>query len=305
MARYTPTERIGVNAVEDIVLNELSWIFREQPIVDMGIDAHIELVADDNPTGKLVALQIKSGGGNFHETDADLVYYGKLEHLDYWTGHSLPVVLVAHVPERNLTCWVHVSEATATRTEKAWKIGIPKKQLLDKSAKEALTKLFDGTPGEQALRELAIHEPLMRHVAAGNKVSVELEDWVNKSLGRTSVEVFVDDDPAKEVPGGLDWQVWYTGYDIKELAERLFPWASVRVDQDFYEENDEFKPTSHDLLMAAIDEDNGIKAPAIDADVIYPYMNASGEIEVYRLELRLNELGRSWLVVADYIAGRS
>ena len=46
MARYSTTERIGVNAVEHIVLHELGWIFREQPIVDMGIDAHIERVDD-------------------------------------------------------------------------------------------------------------------------------------------------------------------------------------------------------------------------------------------------------------------
>lgn len=202
MARYSPTERIGVNAVEDIVLNELKWIFREQPISDMGIDAHIELV-DNEPTGKLIALQIKTGAGNFHENKDEFVYYGSLEHLDYWTGHSLPVVLLAHIPATHLTCWVQVVETTAVRTEKAWKIRIPKTQVFDASAKPALTKLFSGTPQDQALRELAIHEPLMRTIAAGNKVSVELEDWVNKSLGRTSVELFVDDEPANEIPEGL------------------------------------------------------------------------------------------------------
>jgi len=54
MGRFTKTERIGVNAVERIVLDDLGWIFREQLIVDLGIDAHIELV-EHEPTGKLVA----------------------------------------------------------------------------------------------------------------------------------------------------------------------------------------------------------------------------------------------------------
>lgn len=301
MARYSPTERIGINAVDNIVLNELKWIFREQPISDMGIDAHIELV-DNEPTGKLIALQIKTGAGNFHENKDDFVYYGSLEHLEYWTGHSLPVVLVAHIPEKDLTCWVQVVETTAVRTEKAWKIGIPKMQVFDASAKPALTKLFSGTPRDQALRELSIHESLMRTIAAGNKVSVELEDWVNKSLGRTSVELFVDDEPANETPEGLAWQFWYTGYDIKEVAEKLFPWASVRVDEDFYDEHDEFKPTERDLLLMAMDEDNGIPPREADAEEVRPYMNAAGEIDVYRLELRLNEVGESWLVIADYLA---
>ncbi|TSP10642.1 DUF4365 domain-containing protein [Cupriavidus campinensis] len=44
MARFNATEQIGVNAVQRIVLRELEWIFREQPVIDMGIDAQIELV---------------------------------------------------------------------------------------------------------------------------------------------------------------------------------------------------------------------------------------------------------------------
>ena len=31
MARYSDTERIGVNAVESLILRDLGWIFREQP----------------------------------------------------------------------------------------------------------------------------------------------------------------------------------------------------------------------------------------------------------------------------------
>jgi hypothetical protein len=50
MPRYSPTERIGVNATERIVVNDLGWIFREQLVVDQGIDAHIERVDNKEPT---------------------------------------------------------------------------------------------------------------------------------------------------------------------------------------------------------------------------------------------------------------
>lgn len=60
MGRFSPTEQIGVTAVGHIVFKELKWIFREQPICDMGIDAQIELV-DERPTGKLIGVQIKAG----------------------------------------------------------------------------------------------------------------------------------------------------------------------------------------------------------------------------------------------------
>jgi hypothetical protein len=63
--RYSPTERIGVSAIEHVVVSELSWIFREQPIVDMGIDAHIELVDETyRPTGQLIGAQIKTGASH-------------------------------------------------------------------------------------------------------------------------------------------------------------------------------------------------------------------------------------------------
>ena len=43
------------------------YIFREQPISDYGIDAQIELIDEETVTGKLVALQIKSGASWFVE----------------------------------------------------------------------------------------------------------------------------------------------------------------------------------------------------------------------------------------------
>jgi len=69
MPRYDSTERIGVSEVQSVIVGELGWLFREQPISDFGIDAHVETVGDGNPTGKLIAIQIKSGPSHFHEND--------------------------------------------------------------------------------------------------------------------------------------------------------------------------------------------------------------------------------------------
>jgi hypothetical protein len=62
---YDPTERIGVNAVERIALEQLKWIFRERPIADFGIDAEIEEVRNGKPTGQLTVIQIKTGASYF------------------------------------------------------------------------------------------------------------------------------------------------------------------------------------------------------------------------------------------------
>jgi hypothetical protein len=62
------TSRLAVKAVEELCLRS-DWFFREQPITDQGIDAHIEkfeLVEgkkgdDEVGTGRLIAMQIKGG----------------------------------------------------------------------------------------------------------------------------------------------------------------------------------------------------------------------------------------------------
>lgn len=79
------TERVGVNAVEAIFLG-FKWVFRPQPISDYGLDAQIEIWEAEKFTGKLVALQIKSGASYFERKKGDdYVFTGELKHLDYWT----------------------------------------------------------------------------------------------------------------------------------------------------------------------------------------------------------------------------
>lgn len=54
------TERISVHHCGEIAeLN--NWMFREQPINDMGIDAHMEFIDSSNKPKQLLALQIISG----------------------------------------------------------------------------------------------------------------------------------------------------------------------------------------------------------------------------------------------------
>jgi hypothetical protein len=300
MARYSPTERIGINAVESAAVKELRWIFREQPIADMGIDAHLEVVVDGEPTGILLAAQIKTGKGNFHETADAYTYYGSITHLNYWTGHSLPVLLVAHLPETGETLWTIVNERNVEKTPTAWKISIPKNNHLNASAVDALKAASEGDPREQKLRRLTLDLPLMRHVAAGHRVSVELEDWYNKSLGRTTVSVFVYDETGKAAVD-KEWYQYFIGMNMKELAEALFPWAIARVDHDFYDEHSDIEESKEDALSRILDYDNGISPYVPDADDIYPYSDSSGEVASYHLRLTLNSVGVAFLAVSDYL----
>ena len=67
--RYARTERLGVIETDRIITKEIGWIFRERPIVDVGLDAIIEQSEDGNPKGKFLAVQIKTGKGNFQVSE--------------------------------------------------------------------------------------------------------------------------------------------------------------------------------------------------------------------------------------------
>lgn len=300
MARFDPTEQIGVNEVQRICLNELGWIFREQPVIDMGIDAQIELVQEGNPTGKLVAVQIKTGPSHVRETDSAYVFRGRLTHLEYWTNHSLPVLLVLHLPETGATFWVDVHAERITRTGKSWTIEIPKANRFEAASMSTLSAVFDGSPAQQRMRRLAIDEPLMRHIKSGGKVSLELEDWINKGLGRSPVQVYVYDDDGNETLQ-QNWAVAYTGYKPKALAEALFPWAVARVDEDFYEQNEDEEDANAAFLRTSAIAD-GYFPLQRKPEHVYPYTNSSGEVDHYRLQLFLNPLGEAYLVIANFLA---
>ena len=73
-SRYSNTERLGVNETDRIVTKYLGWIFREQPIVDVGLDAIVEQSENGNPMGRFIAVQIKSGKANFHDSEKYLTH---------------------------------------------------------------------------------------------------------------------------------------------------------------------------------------------------------------------------------------
>ena len=48
-----------------IIAERNSWMFREQTVDDIGIDAHMEFVEPSGKSKQLLALQIKSGASWF------------------------------------------------------------------------------------------------------------------------------------------------------------------------------------------------------------------------------------------------
>lgn len=286
--RYISTERLGVNATANLIVKKIKWIFREQPICDMGIDAHIESVVEGNPTGKLIGIQIKTGLSHFQDKGNSLVFYGKLLHLDYWLNYSLPVILVAHLPDTNETYWVHINKKNAKKTKKHWKIEISKKQILNSTAKKLLEKIIDGSEEEKKLRQLFFSKGIMKLLCTEGRLFITTQEWHNKSLGRSPIKVIYQNNNLEESTE-KEWFVCYTGYSIEELMQNYFPWADIGIDEEFYEEN--FCDSVYSIYPEVY----------ISSHNIYPYKIISEEVSNYRLELKLNELGKSFLKILDYL----
>ncbi len=117
--------RIGVAGTQ-LIFERLGWIFREQSVEDYGIDAHVEVVENAKATGRLIALQIKSGESWFKEkTSSGFVFRGDREHLEYWKNHSLPVIVVLYHDGEKIAYWQVVNSSNVKKTNKAWKLVIP------------------------------------------------------------------------------------------------------------------------------------------------------------------------------------
>lgn len=233
-------DRVGVSAVAKCIA-QMGLIFREQPTDDYGIDAQIETFDREYASGRLIAVQIKSGDSFFNEiTDDNIIFRGEKKHYDYWMNHSLPVILVLYNPKNDKCYWKEVNEETAVLTGKNWKIEIPKTNVLDNYAKSQLVRIADNlTEYEKKFNSFLLAKPWMKEIIRGNKVVLNVQEWINKTSGRGEFKLRILDKAGQEI------QIFdrsFFGFGTKpyeQVFKELFPWAKIIIDTDFYEEYDE------------------------------------------------------------------
>lgn len=302
-------DRDGVYAVANIVTKELNWVFREQPVSDYGIDAHIEICNEKEPVGKLIGVQIKAGTSYFKEDMGEyIVFRGKQRHLEYWLKHSLPVIIVLYNPETKECIWEHINESTIVMINKSnWKINIPKNKVLSRSSLYYLKKIKDKvTEYERRFQTLVFAKPWMQAIKQGNNVVVEYADLINKSSGKSSITIKIIDPNTLEEKVVLDWNVAYFPMQIYEdILKRLFPWADVEIDEEFY---DEYDRQMFNEACGIYDKEDDKYYYIEDylewkksLPKIRPYENIAGEVDCYRLTLNINKIGKIFLKLDEYL----
>lgn len=101
------TAKDGVNYVRGIVEHQGCIFHKIELENDLGIDANIELVRDEMPLHKQVAVQIKSGKSYYNQVkDECLIPINS--HRDYWEKHPLPVIGIVYVPAHDEAYWVDI-----------------------------------------------------------------------------------------------------------------------------------------------------------------------------------------------------
>jgi hypothetical protein len=133
-------ERKGIAAVQSFAASK-DQIWRETSTGDVGIDGQLEYVNDGgHATGKLVAVQVKSGPSYFeHPTEHGWKFYPEAKHRLYWEQFPLPVILVLHDPGTGRCYWIDARQALRVpRREDQTFIVVPKENVLADTAPLAL-----------------------------------------------------------------------------------------------------------------------------------------------------------------------
>lgn len=132
------TQQLGIGLVIAKAAR-MGWICRDQPAEDNGVDAHLELRTEGKATGRLIAVQVKTGPSYFTEqTESHVIFRCNIEKRDYWVKHTLPVIIALVPIDDGPILWKLASSDAFESTGKDFKALIPKTQPFDNTAKTAL-----------------------------------------------------------------------------------------------------------------------------------------------------------------------
>lgn len=134
-------ERQGVGHAMT-AFEKIDFAFREQHESDYGVDAHIELIEDERPTGQLLGVQLKTGESYLSErVQNGFVFRTDGKHIEYWLNHSLPIIITLCDLENSKLYWQHISRDNALQTGKGYNIIIPFEQRVDADSVDLLKSL--------------------------------------------------------------------------------------------------------------------------------------------------------------------
>jgi len=190
--RYSRKEKAGINAVRRTLAEDFGWT-PEDVVNDFGVDLTVE-VCDSNPTGRFLGLQVKSGPSYFKERRGDYVVFRfSPSHYSYWTGYSLPIVVVLYHTDSRKAIWEHVTPEKCIKCGRRWKLNVPLRQELTPqfapeleriAADQPLAVLVKREEGRLSNLDPRFHVSVLAS-ASGSVVSLSAKEDVRVNLSIT------------------------------------------------------------------------------------------------------------------------
>lgn len=98
--RITASQRVGEIGEKAVGLQflRIGFQFDGRSRLEAGIDGIAEVMDEDSPTAKMIAVQVKATESAVYpgETDVGFSYRVRASDFDYWRGSNLPVILVLY-----------------------------------------------------------------------------------------------------------------------------------------------------------------------------------------------------------------
>ena len=300
-------ERRGVHHCGEIAERN-NWMFREQPIDDVGIDAHMEFIESTGKPKQLLALQITSGSSWFKEKKDNYIIFRYINErqYNYWTMNSLPCIVVLYNPDDDMCIWEKLTVETIEKTKggKGFLVKVPLNQVfLNDLSNEKLLSFTNLPQHITNYNFLLSQKKFMQIIHDGGKIRLHSTEWVNKSSGRGETELIVDDGKSIQK---YSYPYWFPFTPYKMVFPRLFPWANFSADEDFFEENDETLWREYHCYYDK-EDDEWINVGDTFEEFrrkLDPMRSIDhlGEVAEYMLVLSLNELGRAFLNVDKFVS---
>ncbi len=302
-------ERIGVYHCAEIAACN-KWIFREQPVDDIGIDAHMEFVDKSGKNRQLLALQIKTGSSWFRDKKDDYIVFRdiNIRQYNYWTTNSLPCIVVLYNPDDGMCIWQKLTDKTIERTKggsgKGFFVKVPTDQVFLNYLSNKKLLSFTNLPKHVLnYNFLLSQKKFIQIIKDGGIVKLHSIEWVNKSSGKGETELIVNDGENEK---RYVYPYYFPFTPYTEVFPKLFPWANFEADEDFYDEEDKSLWHEYHCYYDKEDEEWLIVGDSFEEfrKKLNPMrsINNSGEVAEYMLTLSINELGRSFLTIDDYIS---
>lgn len=129
------TGQAGEYYVGAIITSDLEFIYRIQPIADIGIDGEIEILNDNREsTGEIVKVQVKASTSKKHPYKV----FVDSKDYEYWKLLNVPVIICFAVVDKREVYWKHANEGV--KAKGSYKYNFSEKDKLSKDSKDKIKR---------------------------------------------------------------------------------------------------------------------------------------------------------------------